>query len=433
MVALHVVAWTRDWMRQCVAAAFVTCVLALAAHPVQAQQIERIAAVVNDKIISLRDLEDRTKLVIASSRLPDNAQTKRRLLPQVLRTLIDEELQVQEAERLSIEVTDQDIDRAKRLTEQRSNIPEGGLDDYLKRNGLSVDTAVAQLKSSIAWTKLIRRRFAVDAEVTEEEVQETLDQIKDSFGKPQSRVLEILLTVEDSRQENEIRASAQRLSEQIRDGSSFTALAREFSQGANAATGGEIGWVAPGQLSDEIDQAVQKLAVGQVSDPIRTVFGYHVLKVEDRRVQSEVDPLEAEVTLKQVFMPLAAEAGQSEVASQFSIAQAITQSARDCTDMEGLAKEVRSPAGADLGKFKIKDLAPALRDPVAALQVGKPSDPVRLPTGFTVLMVCERTDPESNLPSRDEIRNRLRSRKLETFSRRYMRDVRRAAFVEPRV
>jgi peptidyl-prolyl cis-trans isomerase SurA len=101
--------------------------------------------------------------------------------------------------------------------------------------------------------------------------------------------------------------------------------------------------------------------------------------------------------------------------------------------MEALAKEVKSPAGADLGWFSVGELAPVMRDVVATLQPGIPSKPVRLPTGISIMMVCERVEPPSNIPQREDIRPRLRAQKLDILARRYLRDLRREAFIESRI
>lgn len=399
----------------------------------QAQESQRIAAVVNDKIISVRDLENRTRIIVLVSKLPNTAQTHRRLWPQVLRQLIDEQLQKQEAERLNIVVSDRDLARAKGLMEKRIRMPGGSLDQFIKVNRIDEESALNQIRTSVAWTKLVQRRFANVAEISDEEIDEVSDKFKNSLGKPQFLVAEILLPIGDSNSETEVEQLADRLHGEIAKGGNFSRIAQEFSAAASAAKGGRIGWISPGQLSTELDARLQTMKPGQVTKPMRTVFGYNILKLVDRRILSAADPMQAKVTLKHVFLPLAAKASNSEVAAQLGIAEAIASSVQNCPDMDALAKEVKSPAGADLGKFQVGELSPTMREAVAKLESGVASKPVRLPTGFSVMMVCDREEAPSNIPTRDEIGKRLKAQKLDTLARRYLRDLRRDAFIEPRI
>ncbi|HZD25386.1 MAG TPA: SurA N-terminal domain-containing protein, partial [Alphaproteobacteria bacterium] len=96
-----------------------------------AGSVERIAAIVNDEIVSGYDIEQRIDLVLATTNLQHPEETRRRLRHQVLRTLIDERLQMQEARKLNLKVTDEDLQRAYRYLERQNNIPQGQLDEYL--------------------------------------------------------------------------------------------------------------------------------------------------------------------------------------------------------------------------------------------------------------------------------------------------------------
>jgi peptidyl-prolyl cis-trans isomerase SurA len=398
-----------------------------------AQDVQRIAAVVNDKIISIRDLTNRARLVAAVSKLPNTPQTQRKLWPQVLRSLIDEQLQTQEAKRLNIAITSQDLNVGKSLMENRFRVRKGDFDKFLVANGIASTSAVAQIRASIAWSKLVNQRFANLAEVSEEEIDEVVEAFERNSGKPQFFATEILLPVDNPDSENEVRQLAGRLLSKIRKGGNFNAIARQFSSSASAARGGEIGWIFPGQIADELEEALDALEPGDVTDPIRTVLGFHIMKLENRRILSGPDPMKAKVTLKHVFLPLSRDASETDVVALTEIAAAITSSVQNCADMDVVAKEVKSPTGADLGKFTVGELGPVMRDAVATLETGVASKPVRLPTGLSIIMVCERIDPPNDIPKREEISPRLRAQKLEILARRYLRDLRRDAFIETRI
>ncbi len=398
-----------------------------------AQDVLRIAAVVNDKVISVRDLAARTHFIVISSDLPNTPQTHRRLWPRVLDGLIDETLKLEEAERFGIEVSERDLDNAKSILERRNKIPTGSFESFLRQQGIDIESALNQMRAEIAWSKLVRQRFSRVATVGEDEVQDVISRFEENVGKPQSRVQEILLRVEDPTRENEVRGLAARIVEQLRGGGNFSALAREFSQSATAATGGDVGWVSDGQLSRELDTTLQTLEPNQISDPVRTLFGYHIIRMAGRRILAASNPLDATVELKQVFLPIPAGSSQAEADNQITLAGSVRESAEACVDMDRLATEVDSPVPADLGTLKIGELAPPFRDAVRGLAVGVASEPVKLPTGVSIVMICSKEEAPSNLPSAEDVRRQLQTQRFDSLSQRLLRDLRRSAFIDTRV
>lgn len=415
------------------AALVAVAVATLSAAPAHAQDAQRIAAVVNDEIVSMRDLRNRLRMVIVASRLPPTDETAQRIGPQVLRSLIDEQIQLQEAKRLNVAVSDQDMARARSDVEQRNNLKPGQFGAFVQNLGVDIDTVDRQLRAQVAWGKLVRRRFGNDVTVSQDEVSDVLARMEADAGKTQKRVAEIVLPIDDPGNEAQVRQLADRITEQLRGGANFGAVARQFSAAANAAVGGDIGWVLPERMAPEIAEAVARLETGQISEPIRTLLGLHIIQVVDSRVLAQADPLSAVVDLKQVFLPLPANAPQDARDSQRALAEAVSGAAQSCDDLVELAKEVKSPTSPDLGELKVGELAPALREPVAGLKVGEVSKPIDLPNGVMVLMVCSRKAPPSNLPSPEQIRSQLEGQRFEILAQRYLRDLRRSAFVEPRV
>lgn len=414
-------------------AALTALALLIVIGPVTAQEQQRIAAVVNDEILSMRDLRSRLRMVIVSSRLPPTDETAQRLAPQVLRSLVDEQIQLQEAKRLNVAVTEQDLARARSEVEQRNNLKPGQFEEFVRSLGVDPETVIRQLKSQVAWTKLVRRRFENDVTISQEEVTDVLQRMEADARKTQKRVSEIVLTVDDPSTEDQVRQLAERIVEQLKAGANFSAVARQFSASANAAVGGDVGWILPERMAPEIAEAVAKLETGQISEPVRTLFGYHIVKVADSRVIAAVDPLTATVDLKQVFLPVPPNAGADVRPSQKALAEALSGSAQSCGDFVDLAKEIKSPVSPDLGEMKVGELAPPLRERVAGLKAGENTGPVDLPNGVMVVMVCSRQAPPSNLPSQDQIRSQLEAQRFEILAQRYLRDLRRNAFVELRV
>ena len=401
----------------------------------RAQDVQRIAAVVNDEVISIYDVNARLSLVIASSGLKNRPNIRRRLVPQVLRTLIDEALKVQEAKRLNIQIGKRDIDKVLARIERQNNVPGGGLKKYLARQGVEITVLIDRVEADVAWVKVVRRRLRSRIEIGQDEIDEKLAEIEANKGKPEHRVEEIFLPVDNPSEENDVRLAAERLIRQLQAGAKFSEIARSFSQSASAAVGGDLGWIKLGQLGGELDGALLKMNPGQVSQPIRSLAGFHVLRLRDRRSASGVTKADASVSLQQLFIPLRANPDRAEVNRGMEKAGALAARAHGCEDMTTLAKETGSALSGSLGTLKLSKLPTQFRSVARDLPVGRASQPIRSGEGVVVLMVCAREEAEklTVVDERKKIEDMLMQKRLEMMARQYLRDLRRSAFVDVRI
>lgn len=402
-----------------------------AAGPVAAQDVQRIAAVVNEEVISVFDVQQRMRLLIASSGLPDTPETQRRIGPQVLRSLIDEALQKQEAERLNIRVTDTDMAEAITRVEQSNNIPPGAFEPFLQRQGIPPQSALDQIRTNIAWQKLLSRIVVPTIEIGEDKIDDVVKRIEDNRGVTEFRVGEILLPVDNPADAGDIRNLAERLVQQIRDGADFRAVAQQFSKSATAAIGGDVGWILPGELDPAIDTVITQLKVGEVSDPLNVPDGIMIVRLSEQRTNSPPDEGERIVQLRQLLLLVEDGAPESAVNEQLEKAREIAASVNGCPAFAAAAEEAGTPQPDNPAQFRLNDLNAQLRAIASTIEVGKASEPLRQPSGIQVLMVCERQDNSG--PDRDEIRQTLVRERIDMLSRRYLRDLRRAAFVDLRV
>lgn len=396
-----------------------------------AQDVQRIAAVVNDQVISIYDLAARTRLILLSSDLQDTPEIRSRLVPQILRQLIDETLQLQEAHRLNVTVGSNEIQQALARIAKQNDMTDAQFQDFLKKADIPISTVVDQVRAGIAWGKIVGQKIRPQIEIGDDQVQEYLARLSVDQNKPQYRLQEIFLAVDSSQQEDDVRRTAERLAEQIRDGANFQALARQFSQSATAAVGGDMGWIDLGSLDPVLAKAAAKLTPGIVSDPVRTVSGYNLLLVRERRENGGDAALDGDVKLEHIFLPGPANAKPADLEALRSTAQTVAETATSCADMPDFRKQLPDARSVLPGQMAIKDLAPALRSVVLKLPVGKASEPITVKDGVLVVMVCERTGG-AGLPNADEVRNRIGRERLDLLARRYMRDLRMAAFIDVR-
>ncbi|MBF0393684.1 MAG: peptidylprolyl isomerase [Alphaproteobacteria bacterium] len=419
---------------------FLTCAgalvvaLALWASPTaSAEPVDRLAAVVNDEAVTARDIETRARLVMLSSGLQDSPEIRRRMMPQVVRRLIDERLQLQEAEKLKITVTDNDIAQGIATIEQRGKMGPGGFEKLLRANGIDMAAGRQQVRAEIAWIKVVRRKLLPNVKVSEEEIDAKLETVRGNLGQPEFLAAEIVLPVEQPDQEDEVKTLLERLVEQLRGGTSFSSLAQQFSQSATAANGGDLGWVAPAMLDPDIAKALGGIEVGQVA-AVRSSAGWHIVALREKRIAGQGrDASGVMLDLAQIVLPLPRDLPQEEALRRVGELKAQTRAVKNCDEMETLGKNLRLSQSGRLGKVKAGDLPDHLREVVLKLGEKSPSEPVPVPGGAAILMVCKRDTPDAALPSREAVRARIEEERLDIQARRYLRDLRRAAFIELRM
>ena len=399
--------------------------------PALAQEEALVAAVVDDVSITSVDLAQRTNLVLFATGLPRTPEVAERLQPQVLKTMIDEALQLGAAKANNVEPLQREIDTILANMERENKLPPGGLKSFLASKGIEMSALERQVRSTLSWSKLVERKFASQATVGEEEIDDALDRIKENQEKPRNLVSEIFLAVDDATQDGQIRQSAARIMQQLRSGASFDALARAFSQNAAAASGGDMGWLLQGQLDDQIEQQLARMQPGQISEPIRTLDGYHIVVLRDRRLPGGSSANQVTVDLRQINIPLSPEATEDEISTVVQVSEQIRAEVTDC----GSLATATLPGGAtvaNIGRVRIGDLAAPLQPPLMGLQPNQISTPLRAPNGVMLLMVCDRVAQSAELPGRNQIKERLFREKLDLLARRYLRDLRRAAFLDIR-
>lgn len=405
-----------------------TAVLLAALGSAGAQSL-RIAAVVNDDVISVYDVNERIRLILFSTNIPDTPESRRQIGPQVVRALVDERLEMQEAKRLNISIEQSEYDDAFARLEAQNHLPPGKLSEYLKSNGINPSTLEEQIRAGLTWARVVRRRAANFANVTPDEINEAIGRITANMSKPSNLLAEIFLAVDAPEDETTVHANIERLRDQLKAGAGFIPLARQFSQSATAQQGGDLGWVPEGQLDPEIDEAVAHLRPGELSEPIRTTGGYYLILLRDHRAAPSAG--QTRVKVSRLMLPVANAAAER---TAVDAARRIGQSARSCEDFARVAQQTSPTAVVTSGEAGLSDMAPDLRQVVSGLSVGQASGPLPAPGGIQVLMVCERHDGEgAKPPSREEVERMLQGEKLEQFARRLLRDLRQSAFVDIRV
>ena len=390
-----------------------------------------IAAVVNEDIITVFDVQSRLGMFIATSGLENTPDIQRRILPQVIQSLIEERLKIQEAKRLKITTTEPEVRDAVSLIENNNNMQPGSFRKLLEERGVDMSTLFMQIEADVAWVKVVRQELRRNVLVAPEEVKNVLERLKANQGKPEHWLSEIFLPVNANSSEADVRQIADRLVQQARGNTPFPALAQQFSQSPTAAVGGDLGWVLQGELEDELDRAVMGMEPNEISEPIRSTTGYHILALRGRRAAGAPDPMMSGVTLSQIYLPTQGGRALTE-AQTAQLSNTIVTQMTSCTQMNELAARSGAPGSGPIDMIRVGGLPETVRNAVAALPVGRISQPLDVPGARLFVMVCSRLD-DSGLPGEDQIAGKLENDKLENLARQKLRDLRRQALVDVRI
>jgi peptidyl-prolyl cis-trans isomerase SurA len=379
---------------------------------------------------------------VVSGGLPNSQEIRARLTPQVLRGLIDEQLQLQEADRVGITVPPEEIERGLSVIAERNGLSASQLVGALEQRGASGDALRRQIEAQIAWAQTVGRVLQRRVVVTQEQVDLAAQAFERGRGRPEFFLREIVLPVYDPQLEGEVRADAERLVSTIRQGSDFGSLAAQVSASATAEQGGAIGWVRETELAPEVLAVVHALQPGQVSRPVRTPSGFTIYFVESRRIAGGTAgaTTAAEVELAQILFPAPASAPADAIARLQSEAADLRAQLRTCGDVDRAAQRLGLAGSGNLGWLRTADLPAEIGAAIAALPISEISQPVRGPGGVHLLMVCDRrggATPAAATATSDvdptAIRQALEAEQLENLARRYLRDLRRQAFVDIRI
>lgn len=409
--------------------------------PAMAAPQEGIAATVNDSVITKMDVRNRIALYFPGALQKAPPEALEKMQAQVLDKLIDEALELQEAKKLGIKVAQTDIDEGFANVAKQNNLSVDEFKKQIKAAGAAPSALIDQIRADIAWSQVVRRMLRPQVDISESDIDMQLKQIQSGSGKMQYRVAEIFLNVSDPAQENDARRTAENMIRELKSGTSFSSLARQYSQAPGAATGGDLGWVQEGQLDPELDKALAKMHPGQV-EAVRSQKGYHVLFLRDER-QNAADLKNQIVSIKQIVVPLKKSDSPDVINAKMARLVALRKELKSCDAMAEKMKQFKSPGTADLGERKMGELAAELQKVVASLPVDVLSAPFRNSAGAAVVMVCSRKDaPEGaapattiadNDPERDQIATQLGMARLDQMATRYLRDLREAAFIDKRL
>jgi peptidyl-prolyl cis-trans isomerase SurA len=406
----------------------------LAAGPAAAdpQGLQGVIAVVNDEMISNYDLEKRVSLVLAATGGQVPPEQREALQQQALQSLIDEKLELQEAKNFKVPISDEEVEETFARIGQQYNFTPAKFKTYLEGLGTTKEALTNQIRAELAWSSLVRGRLRSQITISDEEVETVLKRLEESVGQNEYKVSQIFLLADTPEKERDVLKTARQLVTQIKSGASFAQVAHQFSAGATAAVGGDMGWLPESQLSPELAKVLKQMKDGAVSDPVKSAGGYYIVELNGKRKTLTADPMDKRFSLYQMFFKYpdgATDAAKADLKAKIAV-----QSAK-ITTCEGIADKAKAMGAAeqsDLGALRLGDLSAGLQGLVGKMEVGHVTAPLEAKDGFRLLAVCAVQAPEVTMPTAETVMNSLSQQRLSMMARRYLRDLRRDAIIEMR-
>jgi peptidyl-prolyl cis-trans isomerase SurA len=392
-----------------------------------------ITAIVNNYPITIYDINQRLSFILSTTGLTPDSKTSAQLANRVLNNLIDEQLQIQEAEKNNIIISDSEIDAAISQIEEGNKKPKGSLIAFLENKNIDPETLREQLKAQLAWGKYIQNKITPTLQVSDSELKRYTEQ----YLYKQKNVEEALiatieipnLTVISKQFGNDNAAQfAAKLTEQLRGGVDFEQLAKQL----NISSAGNINqsWVPIAALPPELGMAVKNTTPPTFLNPIKVAGGFQIVLVRERRLADY--SMNGEVLFKEIILKLSPNAIKSEVDVLMSIAKNVQKHAGSCTnlDVAGATELAELDFEVKYLRINLSDLSPQIRAITRNLKIEQTSEPFATPDGIRLLKLCEKTTMDLPKSEKEKLLIQIKEDKLRLEALRRLRALKQKSFIE---
>ena len=260
----------------------------------EAQTLDGIAAVVNEEIITIGEVREAMAFEVEQlTRIYRGDELRERIsavYKQTLKNLTDIQLQLVRARELQMAVSNEETDRQIDALKEQNQISDEQLEQLLKSRGMTLDTYRQQIREGLLVTKVVNAEVRSRLIILDSDLQKAYKERQESYRIPGTQtVSHILFLLAERSSDEEVarrRVEADGVLQAIREGGDFAALAREHSEGPSAERGGLLGTFKADELLPGFDEATADLQPGEVSDVVRTRVGLHIIRLEDRQMDS---------------------------------------------------------------------------------------------------------------------------------------------------
>ena len=402
-------------------------------------KLDRIVAIVDQTVITEQELESRIRTVTAQFKKQETELPAENILrKQILERLISDALQLQYAAQTGLKVDDNQLDKTIERIAEQNQMSLTEFSDALSRDGISMSKFRADIRNEITIARLREREVESRVNVSESEIDNFLTtQASSNENQDEFEISHILIRTPEEGTPEEIQKAKAKVDEVIKAlqaGTSFAKVSASFSDAPNALEGGNLGWKSGTQVPTLFLDALKTMQAGDISAPLRSPNGFHILKLTNKRGGNS--PLVIEQThARHILIKL------SEVVSEKDGKQkmdSIKERLDNGEKFEVLARQFSedgtASSGGDLGWVNPGDTVPQFEKAMNELKDNQISEPVRSPFGWHIIQVLERRKQDmSKEAARLKARQEIRARKADEAYQDWVRELRDRAYVELRL
>ncbi len=411
------------------------------ASTVAIRQADFIVAVVNSEPITNRDVQVlRQRLANETTARGGSKPDTNELTRLAVEQLINEKAQLQQARDAGIKIEDEAIDQAEVNVAASNQLTRDEMHKRLAQDGIALSTFREQLRTQLTLSRLREREIEGRVRVTDMEVEQFLrEQLKAQAAQlpAELNLGMILIAVPENSSESETKALSERaadIARRARGGESFSDLAKSFSQATDrGANGGDMGLRPMDRYPDLFVNATRSLNVGDVSAPVRSAAGFHVLKVIERRQANTL--LVTQTRARHILLRPSAQMSQAQaVAKLTEVRQAVVSGKADFAAVaRQMSQDGSAQQGGDLGWANPGMFVPEFEQVMNRLRPGQVAEPLVSRFGVHLIEVTDRRNaPMSDQEQRTMARSALREKKLDEAYATWVQDIRGRAYVEMR-
>ncbi|WP_235837860.1 peptidylprolyl isomerase [Chitinasiproducens palmae] len=401
------------------------------------QPVDRIVAIVNNGVITQRQLDQRVEMI--RRRLGQGAQLPPddQLRSQVLNQMVLDDLQLQRAKEGGITVDDGEVDRTVERLAQANGMTVTQFRNRLAAEHVDWDSFREDARNELLLTRLRQREVDSRITVSDAEVASYLASQRGSGpAASEVNVQRIVFKVDPNAPADQQQAAQQRAEaalKEVQGGADFARLAKRESQAEEAAKGGEMGFQAADTLSDEYRQAVANLAPGQVApNVVHTSQGYEVVRLAGRRAQSGANQSVTQTHASHILIRIGN--GTSEPAARNKLLD-IKRQVEAGGDFGAFARansqDGSAATGGDLGWINPGQTVPEFERAMNRLPIGQVSDPIRTEYGYHLILVSGRRQTQESAQQQQEAaRQTIGARKADQAFDDWLRQLRDSAYIQ---
>lgn len=411
----------------------------IAAQSQQVEPVDEIVAIVNDDIIVRSELDSEIKKIVTQlqqqgQRLPSQSVIEK----QVLGRLILKKLQLEAAARAGINVSEDIVAQAINNIARRNNLNLAEFRQTLADSGLSFRSFRKNIKEEITMQQLLEQEVRRRIRVTDQEVETYLARQAGNLGTRSAYHLQhILIATPEAASPDQLdsaRQQAESIVRSLRDGADFADMALTKSDGRQALEGGDLGWRPADQLPTIFADLVINMERGEISDPIRTASGFHIIKLKDykggdRKIVTQSHVRHILINTNEITSNADARTRLEQLRLRILGGDDFAALARSHSDDKSSAIK-----GGDLGWITPGALLPRFEEEIAKLSPGELSQPFRTEFGWHLAQLLERRQHDSTTEvQKAEARKAISDRKAAEESELYLRRLRDEAFIDIRI